>query len=162
MLLSTHGKPARLFLTLLAAAAISCHAGARAETPGTTADADRGKSADKPIRDKWALVVGISKFKNKSVPQLKYAAKDAKDFYRFLINKCNFAPDHVRLLLYEKATERRVMSELGSKFLARLARNDDLVVLFFSTHGSPSQLDLRGKSYLLAHDSDPEDLFATA
>ncbi len=72
----------------------------------------------------------------------------------------NFAPDHIRLLLDEKATQRRIMSELGSKFLARLAKPDDLIFLFFSTHGSPSQMDIRGKNYIVAYDSEPEDLFA--
>ncbi|MCA9819108.1 MAG: caspase family protein, partial [Cyanobacteria bacterium HKST-UBA01] len=53
------------------------------------------------------------------------------------------------------------LSELGSKFLARVVKPDDLVVLYFSTHGSPASLDPRGRNYLVAHDSDPEDLFAT-
>lgn len=124
---------------------------------------DKLKTADpnRPIRDKWALVVGISKFQNPKVRQLTFAAKDAKDFYDFLIKEANFAPDHVRLLLDEKATERRVMSELGNKFLARVVKPDDLVVLFFSTHGSPAELDVRGENYVVAFDSDPDDLYAT-
>ena len=117
--------------------------------------------SDKPIQDKWALIVGISSFKNSNIPRLNYAAKDAADFYNFLIKDAGFAPDHVRILLDEKASQRRVMSELGSKFLARVAKRDDLVVLFFSTHGSPAQMDLRGDNYLVAHDSDPDDLFAS-
>src|SRR6185369_9538657 len=41
-------------------------------------------SADKerinrPIKDKWALVIGISKFKDPTI-NLQYASKDAKDF----------------------------------------------------------------------------------
>lgn len=127
--------------------------------------ADPGKEAtapvDKPIRDKWALVVGISKFSDSDVPKLNYSVKDAIDFYHYLIKDAGFAPDHVRILLDEKATQRRVMSELGQKFLAQVAHPDDLVVLFFSTHGSPSQMDKCGDNYLVAYDSDPEDLFAT-
>jgi uncharacterized caspase-like protein len=53
------------------------------------------------------------------------------------------------------------MSEVGSRFLARLAKPDDLIVIFFSTHGSPSQMDIRGRNYLVAYDSDPEDLYAS-
>ncbi len=117
--------------------------------------------AKRPIRDKWALVVGISNFENPKVPTLKYSTKDARDFYNYLIKDANFQPSHVRLLLNEKATRRRIISELGNKFLARLARPGDLIVLFFSTHGSPSQMDLRGKSYLVTYDADPEDLDAT-
>ncbi|CAN5232872.1 hypothetical protein BH11CYA1_BH11CYA1_35820 [soil metagenome] len=116
---------------------------------------------NKPVRDKWALIVGIGEFTSDKIPKLKYATKDARDFYSYLTKEANFAPDHVRILLDGKATQRRIMSELGSKFLARLARPDDMIVLFFSTHGSPSQMDLRGRNYLVAADSDPEDLFAT-
>lgn len=130
---------------------------ASAAEPGKAA----AQSTDKPIRDKWALVVGISKFSDKDVPKLNYSVKDAIDFYNYLIKDAGFAPDHVRILLDEKATRRRVMSELGQKFLTEVAKPDDLVVLFFSTHGSPSQMDKCGDNYLVAYDSDPEDLFAT-
>lgn len=119
------------------------------------------KSANRPIRDKWALVVGITDFQDPDIPDLQYSAKDATDFYNYLVKEANFQPDHVRLLLNEQATQRRVLSELGSKFLARVVKPDDLVVLYFSTHGSPSQLDPRGKNYLVASDSDSADLFAT-
>ncbi len=115
----------------------------------------------RPIRDKWALIVGITDFQNPDVPNLQYSSKDATDFYNYLVKEANFNPDHVRILLNEKATQRRVLSELGSKFLARVVKPDDLVVLYFSTHGSPSSLDARGRNYLVAYDSDPSDLFAT-
>lgn len=128
---------------------------ASSEAPAAVLDAKR------PIRDKWALVVGISKFESDKIPTLKYSTKDARDFYNYLIKEANFQPSHVRMLLDDKATRRRVISELGNRFLARLARPGDLIVLFFSTHGSPSQMDLRGKSYLVTYDADPDDLDAT-
>lgn len=114
---------------------------------------------NRPIGDKWALIVGISEFASNKVPQLKYSAKDARDFYNYLIKEAHFAPDHVRILLNEKATQRRILSELGSKGLPRLVREDDLLVLFFSTHGSPSQMDTSGSNFLLAYDTDPDDLY---
>lgn len=134
-----------------------------AQAPAATTAAPSADTMDpkRPIRDKWALIVGISKFENSKVPPLKYSTKDARDFYNYLIKEANFQPTHVRVLLDEKATRRRIISELGNKFLARLARPGDLIVLFFSTHGSPSQMDLRGKSYLVTYDADPEDLDAT-
>lgn len=128
------------------------------DTPGSSPPP---KDPNRPIRDKWAVVVGIGKFQNPKIPTLKFATKDAKDFYNYLINDARFAKDHVRLLLDEQAGQRRILSEVGSKFLARLAKEDDLIVLFFSTHGSPSQLDVRGTNYIVAHDSDPDDLFVS-
>lgn len=128
---------------------------------GAGSGADTKPDINRPIRDKWALVVGISKFQAKQIPHLKFASKDAEDFYNYLVKEGHFAPDHVRLLLNSKATQRRIMSEVGSRFLARLAKPDDLIVIFFSTHGSPSQMDIRGRNYLVAYDSDPEDLYAS-
>ncbi len=116
---------------------------------------------DRPVTDKWALIVGVSKFQQRTLPQLRYAAKDARDFRDFLVNKANFAPDHVRLLLDEKATRKQILSGFD-KFLGRVARKDDLVVVYFSTHGSPESSDARGKSYLISYDADKEDLFASA
>jgi hypothetical protein len=106
-------------------------------------------------------VVGVSKFANPEIPPLKYAAKDARDFYDYLVKEANFAPDHVRLILDEKATRRRILSELDNMFLGRVARPDDMIVLFFSTHGSPSQLDKMGKNFIVAYDTEPNELFAT-
>jgi tetratricopeptide (TPR) repeat protein len=117
---------------------------------------------NRPIQDKWALIVGIGKFQNKSIPSLKYATKDARDFRDYLVNEAHFAPDHVRVLLDDMATERNIRSEMGTKFLPRVVRPDDLVVLFFSTHGSSGFLDQKGWNYLLSYDSEPDDLYSTA
>lgn len=114
----------------------------------------------KSIRDKWAVIVGIGNFKESSI-NLKYASKDAKDFYNFLIKEKGFAPDHVQLLTDQQATRANILSLLGSKWLPRVAEPDDLVVIYFSSHGSPSSLDVGGVNYLVAHDTDPNDLYAT-
>lgn len=127
----------------------------QAQTPATQA------TVNKPVHDKWAIVVGVSKFANPEIPALKYASKDARDFYDYLVKEANFAPDHVRLILDEKATRRRILSELDNMFLGRVARPDDMIVLFFSTHGSPSQLDKMGKNFIVAYDTEPTELFAT-
>lgn len=116
---------------------------------------------DAAVGDKWALVVGISKFKNPSI-NLKYAAKDATDFADYLVREAGFAADHVKVLTDEQATQKHIMSELGSKWLPRVAAPSDLVVIFISSHGSPSEMDLQGVNYIVAHDSDPDDLYTTA
>lgn len=113
-----------------------------------------------PVGDKWALVIGISKFQDSSL-DLKYPAKDAKDFCDFLIEKANFAPDHVKLLIDGQATRSRILTEIGDSWLPRLAKPNDLVVIYFSSHGSPSQMDLEGMNYVVAHDTSRNALFGT-
>ncbi|MCW5822592.1 MAG: caspase family protein [Cyanobacteria bacterium TGS_CYA1] len=112
------------------------------------------------VGDKWALVIGISKFQDPSL-DLKYPAKDAKDFCDFLIEKANFAPDHVKLLVDNQATRSRILTEIGDSWLPRLAKPNDLVVIYFSSHGSPSQMDLEGMNYVVAHDTSRNALFGT-
>jgi len=115
---------------------------------------------ERRVRDKWALIVGISKFKNPEL-NLHYPAKDAQDFYGFLTKEGNFAKDHVHLLVDADATRERILSELGDKWLPRVANPDDLVVIYISSHGSPSDLDVCDVNYLIAHDTDVDNLYAT-
>ncbi len=130
-------------------------------TPGNRAMAnDDDAGANRPVRDKWALVVGIGTFADPRF-NLKYSAKDARDFADYLVNEAGFAKDHVKVILNQDATYRRIRSELGNKWLPRVANPDDLVVLYFSTHGSGADLDVGGDNYLVASDTDVNDLYAT-
>ncbi|MBA3857367.1 MAG: hypothetical protein C0507_10710 [Cyanobacteria bacterium PR.3.49] len=121
---------------------------------------EEAKPEDKPVKDKWALIIGISKFKNETL-NLRYPSKDAKDFYDYLITDGKFQKDHVKLLLDDQATRGNILSELGDRWLPRMAAPDDLVLIYFSSHGSSSDLDVGGVNYLLAHDSEPDQLFAS-
>lgn len=120
-------------------------------------------SAGQPIADKWAVVIGVSKFADPKVPTLKYAAKDATDFYSYLVNPAqgNFQKDHVKLLTNDQATVVNIMDMLGDSFLPHAANPDDLVVIYLSTHGSPAGADIRGVNYVLAYDTQVRRLFAT-
>ena len=113
------------------------------------------------VRDKWALVVGVSHFADSSI-DLKYAAKDARDFADYLVKEAQFSPDHVRLLLDEKATRENILSQLGDKWLPHVAGPDDLVLIYVSSHGSPSQVDVAGVNYLVAYNTNKNSLLATA
>ena len=117
-------------------------------------------NSNKPVKDKWALVVGISQFENPRY-NLKFASKDARDFASALVEKFSFKPDHIKLLLDDEATKENIMSLLGDTWLPRVARPDDVVVIYFSTHGSPSEMDVGQMNFLMAHDSDIKKLFAT-
>lgn len=117
-----------------------------------------------PIRDKYALVVGIGTFKDPSIPGLRYTAKDANDFKDFLIDPQGgrFDPDHVRLLTNEKATREGILKELQWIFLR--AHEQDLLVVYISSHGSPREgnLGLQGVGYIVTYDTNREDLFIDA
>ena len=130
---------------------------ADAETPAEESALD---VTNRPVRDKWALIVGISNFQDSKL-NLKYPAKDAKDFNDYLLKEGHFAADHVKLLTNEQATRANILSELGDKWLPRVANPDDLVVIYISSHGSASDMDIGGVNYLLAYDSQVDSLYAS-
>lgn len=117
-------------------------------------------SASSPVADKWALVIGISQFKNPGI-NLKYAAKDAKDFRQYLVGEAGFAPDHVALLTDQAATRENILALIGDKWLPRVAGPDDVVIIYISSHGSASAMDIGGLNYVVAHNTDVDSLYAT-
>lgn len=114
----------------------------------------------RPVADKWALVVGVSNFKDSSI-NLQYAAKDATDFYNYLIHEAHFAPDHVKLLLDKNATRENIVSNLGEKWLAKVAGKDDLVVIYLSSHGTSSRKEIGDTNFIVAYETNLENVIFT-
>jgi hypothetical protein len=112
------------------------------------------------VRQKYALVVGISKFKDASL-NLTYPAKDATDFAALLEDPQhgNFQRDHVTLLKDEGATRAAILDAINKLSLS--AREDDMVVIFISSHGSPNKEDsgLAGIGYIVTHDTSPDKVW---
>jgi uncharacterized caspase-like protein len=117
------------------------------------------------ISEKWALVVGVNQFKDPRPAKLNFAAKDSSDFTQYLTDPKGgrFQADHVKCLTNNDATLAGVKEALG--WLRLKAKPSDLVVLFFSSHGSERQADPNGVSFIILNDSDlsgPEKLYATS
>lgn len=137
--------------------------GVTSHTTGALGEGNRAAAVEnKPIRDKWAVVIGIDKFKDKRIPSLQYASKDARDFAAYLIKEGNFAADHVLLLTNEEATENAIQRAVGDDWLPRRVLEDDVVLVFASTHGSPKEMDVAGENFLVAYDTDVDNLFSSA
>jgi hypothetical protein len=122
-------------------------------------------AAPGPVGEKWALVVGISKFNDKHLPRLNFASKDAKDFASLLLdpNIGRFKTANVHALDDGQVTARQLKMELN--WLARSAQPNDLVVIFLSSHGTPRNRDTAEVNYIATSETEtePEDnLFATA
>ncbi len=148
-------------LTLVACLFAICSPNAIADGEGNFDSSPAPRAQSQKINDKWALVVGIGKYKDPRISPLKYPKKDARDFYDFLINDLNFQKDHVRFLCDEDCTRSRVMSELSTDFLSKAANHGDLAVVFLSAYGTPAKLDTMGENYLCLYDTNPDDLFAS-
>jgi tetratricopeptide (TPR) repeat protein len=109
----------------------------------------------------WAVVVGISNYKN--VPpegQLRFAHRDAEQLAAFLRTPGGggFPSSHIKLLLNQEATVAAIRTAIGT-WLVRSVEPDDVVYVFFAGHGV---VEGETDGYLLAYDSDPQNLYATA
>lgn len=115
---------------------------------------------DKRIQ-RYAVVVGISDYKDPKIPDLKYADADAQSFYDFITSPIggSFLKDNVLLLKNEQATLKKVKIAV-TNFLKK-AIDTDFVVIFMACHGEPEP-DRPNNLYLLMHDSELENLSATA
>jgi len=138
----------------------------RKVVPGGKAEVDQAAlakisgGAAAPITDKWCLCVGISNFQDSTI-NLQYAAKDATDFRNFLVAKGNFREDHVKLLTDATATRENILAQLGDKWLGKVAKPTDLVIVYISSHGSQAMQKANGTNFLVAYDSNKSSLLAS-
>lgn len=114
------------------------------------------------VRQKFALVVGIGKFKDPKIPTLRFTAKDARDFADYLVDRANFIRSNVTLLIDEAASRANILNGLQQLILK--TREDDLVVLYVSSHGSPHKTSqgLGGIGYLVTHDTSLDNIWVDA
>jgi len=109
----------------------------------------RGEGPVGPIRNRYALVVGVGKFKSGITP-LQYAVRDASLFYRFLIEQAGFTKNNTYFLADQNATSANVVRYLNG--IRNAAGEDDLVVVYMSSHGTPP--DKFGGVYIVTYDTE--------
>ena len=111
----------------------------------------------------YAVVIGISEFEHLPKEEwLEFADDDARDFYKLILSPRGraFPPENVYLLTDQKASFYAIRKKLGST-LAKKVKRGDTVYIFIATHGMVEK-EISREGYLLAHDSDREDLYITA
>lgn len=88
-------------------------------------------SGSKVKGNQWLFVIGIDTYIN--WPRLKTAVSDAKSVRDVLLSRYYFDKDHLIELYDEQATRKNILSKL--RFLAKKARKDDSLVIFYAGHG---------------------------
>jgi uncharacterized caspase-like protein len=123
------------------------------------------------VQQKWALVIGVSRFADRNIPKLNYTTADAMSFASVLTDPGvgRFPKANVHTLTDAQATTQKIKEELN--WIARHAGPDDIVVIYLATHGSPRKLDsVGGLNYLITYDTeirnidqpDEDALYSTA
>lgn len=110
---------------------------------------------------RWAVVIGVSRYADSRIPSLRYASADAKSFYSWLVSPKGgkYSPSRVRLLLDNQATAMNMRDALFNWL--RQAIEEDVVVIYFAGHGSPDSPDTPQNLYLLPYDTQYDSIAST-
>jgi Flp pilus assembly protein TadD len=119
------------------------------------------KSKNTPIKQKWAVVIGASKYKESRLDtadsKMDLAARSFGEFLKDP-NSGRFPDSHVKTLINSEATRQNVLANLGKGWLGSLAGADDLVVVYIATQAFPTT---DGGSYLCAYDCALDNPYST-
>lgn len=88
------------------------------------------------IRDRWALIVGISNYASPEIPLREGAALDARGVRDFILSSAAgpFQEDHA-LFLENEGASREALREALFRFLGQVGR-DDLLLVYLAGHGA--------------------------
>lgn len=106
----------------------------------------------------FALLVGINEFDSPDWKPLRYAEKDAAGLAEALRPKF----DEVAVLSGKAGTTRDAIAAAVEKLASAATDPDDVVLLYFSTHGTLDRAAGKLRPYLLASDTDTSRLAETA
>lgn len=104
-------------------------------------------------RDAAALVIGISKYRDEMIPQVRYARRDAEIMASYLETVGGIPRSRIKLLTDEGAT----LSDLAAyveEWLPRRVSADTTVFVYYAGHGTPNLAT--GKAFLLPYDGHPD------
>ena len=108
---------------------------------------------------KWALIVGVGKFLDPKLQArpLTYPPADAQALRDLLVHPeiGRFPASQVHLLTNENAKVAQIREEIG--WLRQNAQPNDLVVVYFASHGLSRSQDPNRVSYIAAYDSSLEN-----
>ncbi|MDB5222799.1 MAG: tetratricopeptide repeat protein [Chitinophagaceae bacterium] len=114
-------------------------------------------NTEKPGPKVYALVIGISKYLQKDIPQLQFADRDAQVFADYLkSNGGGGVPlENIRLLVNEEATSAAVYDAIY--WLKNTCKKDDVVFFYFSGHGDVENVTMYKNGFLICYDSPPNN-----
>lgn len=110
---------------------------------------------------KWAVLIGISQYKDTRIAPLRYAAADAQSLYDWIVSPQGgkYAPSMVKLLTDADATGVTIKKVLF-EWLTQ-AIEEDTVTIYFAGHGSPQSPDHPENLFLLPYDTQYDSVPTT-
>jgi len=104
-------------------------------------------------RDAVALVIGISRYRDESIPQVRYAKRDAETMASYLEAIAGISRSRMKVLVDDGATQSDLASYI-EEWLPRRVSADTAVYVYYAGHGMPNLTN--GKAYLVPYDGHPD------
>ena len=90
--------------------------------------------------DYWALVVGVGEYAENPEENRPDMITEANDFGNLLLQSSWWSQDHIKILTTENATRGNILD--GFRWLNTMAKSDDVVLVYLSTHGNHLPFDI--------------------
>ncbi len=125
-------------------------------------------TSNSDLENAYALIIGISKYRDPRIPELRFTRADAEGIYELLTDpkKVGLNPDNIKLLLDQDATAFNIKNAISS-WLFKNAEPDSVVFIYFAGHGGVEEDRLgvekdKLAKYLLPYDASFDDLYSSA
>ena len=104
-------------------------------------------------QEDFALIVGIGRYREKMIPEIKYAVRDAEVVAKYFEHLAGISPGNIKVLTDDKATKSDIESHLED-WLQKRATKNSTVFVYYAGHGAPDHL---GKeAYIVPFEGHPD------
>src|SRR4030095_939487 len=138
--------------TVLACLAIVTWMLAASPSPALDIPKPFNKTVTQPVRDKWAVIVGVGQYQDPSIAAMRFADQSAVALGKILKDPQagRFAPDHVLVVCGAPANKHAIEDAIVGSGLVKKALPHDLILLYFSARRSAGT---NGDPFLCASDT---------
>jgi len=101
-------------------------------------------------KDCYAVVIGISKYR--SVPEIKYASKDAETVKKYLHTVGGLPSQNIKFMTDDMATKADIESSI-EEWLPKRVKPSSKVFVYYSGHGTPDPMT--NESFIVPYEGEP-------
>jgi TonB family protein len=98
------------------------------------------KPAVPSIRDKWAVLIGVGRYNDSAIGNVKCATSNVLKLAKVLVdpNVGRFAPEHVLVVTQDKANKANLAQAVYEDWLIKKALPNDLIVIYICMKAIPN------------------------
>jgi|GEM_PF-554322 len=111
------------------------------------------KTKDFERKEIFALVIGISKYRDEIIPSVKYASRDAEVIAKYLENVGGLPKNNIKVLTDTSATKSDIEAYIDD-WLVRRVNKDSTIFVYYAGHGTPDFGS--NEAYIVPYEGHPE------